>query len=424
MLSPFINWLKFCNISFFCAAPFGCAQWAASAYQHTSISAYQKHCFAFLFFLSVQPICAQVLQNMVLNPSFEQYKKVPTDLGETNMIDYWSSPTDASPDYFHKRAAGPNVDIPNNKMGRTDARSGYAYVGIYAYASRYIKQNFREYVQVELKQPLLAGNTYCIKAHVFLSQSSNRAVGALGVVATKMAAAQKHEIAISDLKPVYMLQADRSPLDSRKWTEITCQYKAQGGERNIILGNFDDDRKTKVTGAIENDTFKNPHVDFAYYYIDDVCVTNTSTNFSCDCGSYDLERTRGEERIVLDVKIQKKEYSLGQVVIMTNLKFENNKTTMLSGAQADIDDLVGTLRLNPTYHIEISGHTDDRGDPQDNQTLSKKRAEVVYNYLLSSGIDKERLSYRGYGQSRPIALNQTLEGRQKNERIQFMITKK
>ena len=100
---------------------------------------------------------------MVLNPSFEQYKKVPTDLGEISMIDYWSSATSASPDYFHKRAAGANVDIPYNKMGRTDARSGYAYAGIYAYASRYIKPNFREYVQVELKQPLLAGNTYCIK---------------------------------------------------------------------------------------------------------------------------------------------------------------------------------------------------------------------------------------------------------------------
>jgi len=81
------------------------------------------------------------------------------------------------------------------------------------------------------------------------------------------------------------------------------------------------------------------------------------------------------------------------------------------------------LRLNPSYHVEISGHTDDKGDPQKNQILSKNRAEVIYNYLLSSGIKKERLTFRGYGQSRPIALNKTTEGRQKNERIQFRITK-
>ena len=173
-----------------------------------------------------------------------------------------------------------------------------------------------------------------------------------------------------------------------------------------------------------NDTFANPHVDFAYYYIDDVCVTDTRTNFSCDCGSYDLIRTRGEERIVMDFKTYRKDYNLGQVVIMHGVEFERGKTTLLVGSQKAIEDLVATMRMHPNYTVEISGHTDDRGDPQKNQTLSSKRAEAVYNYLLSSGIDKARLTYRGYGQSRPIALNKTAEGRQKNERIQFKITKK
>lgn len=367
---------------------------------------------------------AQVLQNMVKNPSFEQYDKVPADLGHIDAIDYWSSPTAASPDYFHKRASSKEVDVPLNKMGRCTPRSGYAYAGIYAYASRYLKQNFREYVQVELKQPLLAGQQYCIKAHVFLSQSSNRAVGALGMVATPLKVKEKHEAMLIGHKKHYLLQEDRTPLNDRKWVEISCQFKAKGGERFFTIGNFDDDRSTKVSGAIVNDTFANPHVDFAYYYIDDICVTSTKTNFTCDCGSFDLVRTRGEERIVLDFKTRKKEYSLGQVVIMKNLEFERGKTTMLAGSQAAIDDLVATMKMNPNYSVEIAGHTDDRGDPQKNQILSKNRAQAVYNYLLSSGIAKERLSYRGYGQSRPIALNKTPEGRQKNERIQFKIIKK
>jgi OOP family OmpA-OmpF porin len=378
----------------------------------------------FLPYLSNTSIEAQVLQNMVKNPSFEQYRKVPSDLGNIETIDYCSSPTDASPDYFHRRAGGKNVDIPYNKMGRANSRSGHAYVGIYAYASRYLKRNFREYMQLELKQPLLVGNTYCVKAHVYLSQSSNRSVGALGMTASKIRTDENHERAIEDSRAMYMLQEDRSPLDDRSWVEISCQYKAQGGERYLVIGNFDDDRKTKVSGAIENDTFKNPHVDFAYYYVDDVCVTNTKTNFSCNCGSFDLVRTRGEERIVLDVRVQKKEYDLGQVVIMKNLEFEQGRSTMIQGSDTPINDLVGTLRLNPKYSVEISGHTDDRGDPQKNQILSQKRAEAVYNYLLSSGITKGRLSFRGFGQSRPIALNKTTEGREKNERIQFRITKK
>lgn len=380
--------------------------------------------FLFIFIFSSSIINAQVLQNMVKNPSFEQYNKVPSDLGNIGTIDYCSSPTDATPDYFHKRAAGKNVDIPLNKMGRTYPRSGYAYAGIYTYASRYLKRNFREYLQLELKQPLLTGNTYCVKAFVFLSQSSNRSIGAFGMIASKILTDQGHEMNISNKEAMYMYQESRYPLDDRKWTEISCQYKAKGGERYLMIGNFDDDRKTIVSGAIENDTFINPHVDFAYYFVDDVCVTNANKNYGCDCGPFDLARTRGEERIVVDMKVQQKEYNLGQVVVMNELKFEKGKSTMINGSHISIYDLVGTLRTHPNYNIEISGHTDDRGNPQTNQDLSKKRAKAVYSFLLSSGIKSERLSFRGYGQSRPIALNKTPEGRQKNDRIQFRITKK
>ncbi len=380
-------------------------------------------CCCFLF-LRVSGT-AQVLQNMVKNPSFEQYDKVPTDLGELQLIDYWDSPTNASPDYFHRRAAGQNVDVPLNKMGAANARSGHAYVGVYAYASRYIKRNFREYLQLELKQPMIAGHIYCVKAHVYLSESSNRSIAAFGMTASKIKMLQEHEMNISTKQRImYLRNADETPLDERKWVEVSCRFKAIGGERHVVLGNLDDDRKTVVTGAIVSEKFQNPHVDFAYYFIDDVCITDASSNFSCDCGSFDLIRTRGEERIVVDMKVQKKTYQDGQIVIMDNLEFEPGKSTIMNGSHAAIYDLIGTLRLHLDYKAEISGHTDDRGDPQKNQILSKKRAEAVYKFLLSSGIDASRLSFKGYGQSRPIALNKTSEGRKKNERIQVMISKK
>ncbi len=377
-----------------------------------------------LFFFNAS-CTAQVLQNMVKNPSFEQYDKVPTDLGELQSIDYWDSPTNATPDYFHRRAAGQNVDIPINKMGEANARSGHAYIGIYTYASRYIKRNFREYIQLELKQPMIAGHSYCVKAHVYLSQSSNRSIGALGMTASKIKMLQEHEMNISTKQRVMYLQnADKSPLDQRNWIEISCRFKALGGERHIVLGNLDDDRKTVMSGAIVLDKFKNPHVDFAYYFEDDVSVTDVSTNFKCECGSFELVRTRGEERIIVDMNIQKKTYKEGQIVIMENLEFENGKASILNGTHASIYDLIGTLRMHPSYQVEISGHTDDQGDPQKNQLLSKKRAEAVYKFLISSGIDTSRLTFKGYGQSRPIALNKTSEGRKKNERIQVVISKK
>ena len=366
---------------------------------------------------------AQVLQNMVKNPSFEQYRKVPNDLGELTNIDFWSSPSDASPDFYHKRASAPTVDVPLNKMGNAAARSGYAYAGIYAYASRYIKRNFREYIQVELKQPMLAGNTYCIKVHVFLAQSSNRAVGALGCMASSTKCKENHEMYLKR-SFTYLTKENKKPLTDREWVEVSCQYKAKGGERFLTVGNFEDDKKVKITGAVASEKFKNPHVDFAYYFLDDICVTNTSTNFACDCGSFDYPNTNREQHIVMDFRTRAKQYNLGQIVIMKGVEFEKGKAILVQGAQKTIDDLLSTLQMNKKYHVEISGHTDDRGDPQKNQMLSKRRAETIVSYLTAAGIAKDRLSFRGYGQSRPIALNKTKEGRAQNERIQFKIIKK
>lgn len=384
--------------------------------------------YLFLFIISLSLIVtkssAQVLQNLVKNPSFEQYKNVPNDLGELANSSYWISPTKASPDYFHRRAAGANVDVPTNKMGETKARSGYGYAGIYAYASRYNKRNFREYVQVQLKQPMRTGEHYCIKAHVLLAHSSNRAVGALGVVASRIPIREDHEEPIKK-NFVHLLKEDKSPLTDRDWVEISCTYKATGGELYLILGNFEDDRTTKVTGAVAVEKFKNPHVDFAYYYLDDICATSLKSNFACDCGTFDYISTMRQEKIVVDMKITKKSYAVGQSVILKDVEFEKGKATFLSGSNKGLDDLVGTLKMHPSYVIEISGHTHDKGgSPQKNQELSKRRAQAVQDYLIASGIAPERLSHRGFGQSRPVALNDTKEGRERNERVQFKLLKK
>jgi OOP family OmpA-OmpF porin len=373
------------------------------------------------FFITVAN--AQVLQNMVKNPSFEQYTgEVPNDLGQIDRCAYWSSATKAGADYYHERAKGDMVKAPYNKMGKAKPLSGRAYGGIYAYTSRYTKRNYREYLQVRLKHPMAPGEEYCVKMQVYLSESSNRAISALGIGATKMQVMKDHEENIADLPFVYLLHADKKPLDSRKWVQVEGTYKAQGGENFLIIGNFDDDKKTKATGAIEIDSFRNPHVDFAYYYIDNVCVTSLRTNFTCECGPFDLENLH-REKIIIDVTLKRKTYRLGEVDVLNKVQFEKDKANFLEGAQKDLDQLLVILKMNPNYEMEIQGHTNDRGDPRENQFLSKRRAKAVYDYLVAGGIVPERLSYRGYGQSRPMMLNDSEEGRTKNERIQIKVLK-
>ena len=79
------------------------------------------------------------------------------------------------------------------------------------------------------------------------------------------------------------------------------------------------------------------------------------------------------------------------------------------------------LSLNPSLKIELSGHTDNVGNDQLNQTLSQNRAKAVYDFLIQSKIDASRLQYKGYGKTQPIATNDTDEGRQKNRRTEFKI---
>jgi len=81
------------------------------------------------------------------------------------------------------------------------------------------------------------------------------------------------------------------------------------------------------------------------------------------------------------------------------------------------------LTIKPQLEIEIAGHTDNVGTAESNMTLSLNRAKSVRNYLISKGIDANRVSIQGYGDTQPIASNDSAEGRQKNRRTVVNITK-
>ena len=79
--------------------------------------------------------------------------------------------------------------------------------------------------------------------------------------------------------------------------------------------------------------------------------------------------------------------------------------------------------LNSTVSIEIGGHTDNVGDKKSNQILSENRAKAVYEFLIANEITKERLSFKGFGDTMPIDDNSTDKGKANNRRTEFMIVK-
>lgn len=107
-------------------------------------------------------------------------------------------------------------------------------------------------------------------------------------------------------------------------------------------------------------------------------------------------------------------------IVLNNVFFENNKAVLPKESFSELDKLIARLNKNQ-MKIEIRGHSDGKGDEQKNQALSEERAKAVVDYLISKNIKPDRLFYKGFGSSKPIASNETEEGRKKNRRVEFVI---
>jgi outer membrane protein OmpA-like peptidoglycan-associated protein len=113
--------------------------------------------------------------------------------------------------------------------------------------------------------------------------------------------------------------------------------------------------------------------------------------------------------------------SVNSKITLNNVFFDFDKSNLKPESFVELDKLVELLQKNPTVKIEISGYTDDKGDEKYNQVLSQKRAESVMDYLIQKGIDKIRLTAKGYGETQPIAPNDTEENKAKNRRTELKV---
>lgn len=104
-----------------------------------------------------------------------------------------------------------------------------------------------------------------------------------------------------------------------------------------------------------------------------------------------------------------------------NLEFETGKDIIKEVSIPSLTELAGVLKKKADWGLQIAGHTDNVGDDQKNMILSKKRAEAVKNFMISQGIDATRLNVLFFGETMPIASNDTPEGRQKNRRVEMKI---
>lgn len=131
-------------------------------------------------------------------------------------------------------------------------------------------------------------------------------------------------------------------------------------------------------------------------------------------------QTKKLEAQIAELQATKSERGL--VITLGDVLFDTNKSELRSGARSTIDKLAAFLAEYPTRNVQIEGFTDSTGAVEYNLRLSERRAEAVRNILAGQGIDSRRLMTRGYGVEYPVASNETAEGRQRNRRVEVIIS--
>ncbi|MEN9963121.1 MAG: hypothetical protein RL582_216, partial [Bacteroidota bacterium] len=112
----------------------------------------------------------------------------------------------------------------------------------------------------------------------------------------------------------------------------------------------------------------------------------------------------------------------GATLVLKNIFFEKNAATLNPSSFSELNELAKLMKENTGVRIEITGHTDNVGQKNDNLVLSQKRASSVSNYLVSQGISADRLTSKGYGDAKPIASNDTEQGKSLNRRTEINVS--
>ncbi len=342
-------------------------------------------------------------QNLIRNPSFEAFESCPDRLGNFDIdVRFWSTPTEGSTDYFN--ACSPEMGTPENFNGRQDANFGKGYAGLYLYAP----DDYREYLQGELIETLVKGKKYQVSFYVSLAERSDFAIKEFGVLFSdkKLQIPIKKELSKGQLYKIKgntynYLEIGYSIFysDTKDWVLVHSEFEAKGTEKYLTLGNF------KNNGRTRKFQIKKGAKQGGYYYVDMVNVSVIGTSVATDHVGF---RT----------------FELDKTHVFQNILFPFDTFQLSGPAKADIHKLFVLLSQDESLQITIDGHTDNIGASSYNQRLSNFRAKAVADYLIDLGVAPQNIKWRGFGGSRPVAQNDTDEGRQQNRRVTFVITRK
>jgi outer membrane protein OmpA-like peptidoglycan-associated protein len=409
--------------------------------------------------------------NLVNNGGFENLVECPKDYGQLEKAIGWRTLT-FTPDLFSTCSESAKLMVPSNFFGNQRAGNGNNYIGLLAYH----EESPLEIVYSRLLVPMEKGKKYKVSFRVSLAETySNFACDNLGVWFTNdpQKALTAHTAHV---------KADFIVKETTNWATISRNFVADDDYKFIVLGNLFKKEDTKVAKV------KGIAYPAAYYYVDDIQVSKVIDTDDEEYfvkvvgGVYDsltkepipdaridfvLPDIRYRAFEVSDKKSGKFKFSnmqraprfyleatakgyfsdrvmvegndtasmflhdfhllpseLGSVKILDDIHFDLNRATLREESHPELIMVSNFLHDHPNFHIEISGHTDATGKPEENLKLSEARAEAVVKYLIDKGlVQRNRMIFKGYGEALPIASNETEEGKAKNRRVELKIVK-
>jgi outer membrane protein OmpA-like peptidoglycan-associated protein len=366
-------------------------------------------------------------QNLVMNSSFE----IPNDpnmlitAGEFNVsrAKGWTMPTKAQATLY---SSIPTIATLNRAMSKWKftAKEGDNVVGITTYGvmASDTKKELREYVQGTLNQSLTIGKKYYVTYNVHFHCEGTNNIGIY--FSTKQL---KTDSAYR--LPVYpQINHKKVIAYGKDWTEVRDSFIAREAYTHFTIGNFFTNSET---------TIESNKLNYHKAYLDNIVIeeqqdtkvasklldmlvetapTNTPTTTTSPIPNSSSTPS------VSDVKSSTLPTVLkGEVLVLDKVWFKFNASDLQTESSAQLNKLVLLMQKRPNMKISVKGHTSSEGGDDYNLKLSETRAQSVKQYLISQGITVERIASKGFGETQPVATNDTEEGRQRNRRVEFEI---
>jgi outer membrane protein OmpA-like peptidoglycan-associated protein len=195
-----------------------------------------------------------------------------------------------------------------------------------------------------------------------------------------------------------------------------AQLKAEAAARQAQLKAEADAREAKMKAEAEVAAMK------AKAEADALKAQEEAAKAEADRAREAAEKLRAQLLEQFNRILETRDTPRGLVVNMGDVLFDTGKYTLRQGAREAMAKLSGIVLAHPGLNLEVEGHTDSVGSDEFNQKLSEQRAGAVRDYLVQQGLSADSLTSKGFGKTMPVADNSTAEGRQKNRRVEIVVS--